>query len=170
MVLGADGAYYANAAAAAAGAKASAEGVFASTPDDQNAIFGNFGGDTSGSGLPSTLDLGSTFSDSTGTPTVLGQPSKAALAFSAFSSTLFHPLDSLKGLLDPAQASKNVAADDTSASGLDAIGKFFTAISDVPRDATVIIGLALIIIGVFALSKGPAVNIVSSAVRGAVTS
>jgi len=43
-------------------------------------------------------------------------------------------------------------------------------ITDIPRVATTLLGLILIIAGIFALSKGPAVQIVGSAVKDAVTS
>lgn len=43
-------------------------------------------------------------------------------------------------------------------------------ITDIPRVVTTLLGLILIIAGIFALAKGPAVNIVSSAVREAATS
>jgi hypothetical protein len=43
-------------------------------------------------------------------------------------------------------------------------------ITDIPRVVTTLLGLVLIIAGIFALSRGPAVNIVSSAVREAATS
>lgn len=44
---------------------------------------------------------------------------------------------------------------------------FVSFLSDLPRVATVVLGLVFIIAGVFALTRGPAVNVVSSAVRGA---
>ena len=43
-------------------------------------------------------------------------------------------------------------------------------ITDIPRVTTTLLGLILIIAGIFALSKGPAVNIVASAVKDAATS
>lgn len=48
-------------------------------------------------------------------------------------------------------------------SGTSAALKF---ISDIPRVTTTLLGLILIIAGIFALAKGPAVNIVSNAVSG----
>lgn len=43
-------------------------------------------------------------------------------------------------------------------------------ITDVPRVATTVLGFILIIAGIFALSRGPVVQVVSSSVREAVTS
>ncbi len=54
--------------------------------------------------------------------------------------------------------------------GLSATGSALSFITDIPRVATTLLGLILIIAGIFALTKGPVVNIVSSAVREAATS
>lgn len=43
-------------------------------------------------------------------------------------------------------------------------------ITDIPRVATTLLGLILIIAGIFALTRGPAVQIVTSAVKEAATS
>lgn len=175
MVLGADGAYYADIQSAIAGAKASAKGVFASEPDDQNAIFG--GGSLIGSGIMQnlsgggvSLDLGSTFQDSTGTPNVIPQSSKGSLGAAAVFNTVLHPLDTIKGFFDPAQAAKNAGMDNAAGASLDSGKAALAFITDIPRVATTALGLILIIAGIFALTKGPAVNIVTGAVRNAVTS
>lgn len=49
-------------------------------------------------------------------------------------------------------------------------GSAISFITDIPRVATTILGLILVIAGIFALTRGPAVNIVSNAVSKAVTS
>lgn len=53
------------------------------------------------------------------------------------------------------------------ASGASSAIKFIT---DIPRVATTLLGLILVIAGIFALTRGPTVNIVTRAVTGAVTS
>lgn len=173
MVLGADGAYYVDAASAVAGARASALGVFPSLPDNENAIFGNFGGNTAGSGIPSgnsvSFDLGGNVTaGSSGTPSVL--PATKSLGAASFLNGVLHPLDSLKGLFDPAQAAANAGQDQATGNTIDSGKAALAFITDIPRVATTLLGLILVIAGIFALTKGPAVNIVTSAVRGAVTS
>jgi hypothetical protein len=53
---------------------------------------------------------------------------------------------------------------------IDATSAAVSFITDIPRVVTTLLGLVLIIAGIFALARGPAVNIVASAVREAATS
>lgn len=95
----------------------------------------------------------------------------------AFVQGIMHPLDTLTGT-NTAQMNADVKAGkggisqaigavSDAVSGTNAAIKFIT---DIPRVATTVLGLILIIAGIFALSRGPAVQIVSSAVKTAVTS
>lgn len=181
MVQGADGAWYVDAASAQAGSLARAQGAIPSvgSSDNQASVFGDFGGSSLGSGLASyfdngvSLDLGSTFSDSSGTPKVIGD-----------ANTGFAPMSGLSGLagwvdknvpwLGALDSAAGVNPNDAPGGGV--MGAVSSAkaglafITDIPRVTTTLLGLILIIAGIFALSRGPAVNIVSSAVRGAVVS
>lgn len=56
------------------------------------------------------------------------------------------------------------------ADALDTTSAAVKFITDIPRVATTVLGLILIIAGIFALARGPAVQIVSGAVKEAVTS
>lgn len=90
---------------------------------------------------------------------------------------ILHPFDTLTGHnTDQMNAdikggkggvSEVIGAVSDAVSGTSAAVKFIT---DIPRVATTILGLILIIAGIFALSRGPAVQIVGSAVKEAVVS
>lgn len=151
--------YYAKMLAANAGININTNDVTAATP-----------GMLAGNSNSVSLDIGNLFPDSSGTPSVIPSASQGSTYVGAFTNTLLHPLDTLKGFFDPKQAAANAGADNSMGVKVDSTRSAISFITDIPRVATTLLGLILIIAGIFALSKGPAVNIVSSAVREAVTS
>lgn len=76
--------------------------------------------------------------------------------------------------LSPSAASadiaKGAAGNSTTGGVLSAASGAISFIFDIPRVLTTLIGLILIIAGIFALARGPAVQVLGSAVREAATS
>lgn len=100
-------------------------------------------------------------------PAISGQASGGVSLGSAADAILqgiLHPLDTLSG--------KNAGTTPPpTVSGIGSgVGSALGFITDIPRVATSVLGLILIIAGIFALSRGPAINIVSSAIKTAATS
>jgi hypothetical protein len=58
----------------------------------------------------------------------------------------------------------------TASTAASATSAAFSFITDIPRVATTVVGIILIIAGIFALSRGPAVEIATDAVKAAATS
>lgn len=117
-----------------------------------------------------SFDLGDTLAGSSGTPKVIDSATPGSRGLASLLNGVIHPLDTIKGIFDPAQAAANAGMDNGTGLGIDKGKAAIAFVTDIPRVATTLLGLILIIAGIFALSKGPAVNIVTSAVRGAVTS
>lgn len=98
-------------------------------------------------------------------------------ALDAIGQGFLHPLDTVTGhntaqMNTDAKSGKGPVSDVVGAvtdvvSGTSSAVKFIT---DIPRVATTLLGLILIIAGIFALSRGPAVQIVGGAIKEAVVS
>lgn len=119
--------------------------------------------DTSPTAFPS-LDITTYGTDANGVP-------QSAASSSGFWSSL----GNFKGLTGNGASINDllggIGSAATSVSNAASAGSAAIAfITDIPRVATTVLGLILIIAGIFALSKGPAVNIVTTAVRDTVTS
>jgi len=113
-------------------------------------------GNTAGSGLPSLPDTSSSFPSISGALSgIIGWVDKNVPVLGAADSAVgLNPNTPGSGLAGTAKA----------------IGSGLSFITDIPRVATTLLGLILIIAGIFALSKGPAIQIVGGAVKDAVTS
>lgn len=98
-------------------------------------------------------------------------------ALDAIGQGLAHPFDTLTGN-NTAQMNTDLKSGKAGISGLisgvsDAVSGTSAAIkfiTDIPRVATTLLGLILIIAGIFALSRGPAIQIVGSAIKRGATS
>lgn len=112
---------------------------------------------------PSQLNSGN------GLPSLPTLPSLSQAADALFQGIL-HPLDTLTGKNTGTMNDQIAAGHGPVTSTVGAATSAVSFITDIPRVVTAILGLIMIIAGIFALSKGPAVNIVSSAVKTAAIS
>lgn len=161
MVLGSDGAWYANAASAAAGSRASGLGVFPTTPDNQAAVFGDYTmspEQAAAAGLPTLPTL----------PGIPGAQTQSDITPPAGSVGA-----SISDWFNGSALGRGISAGQSAASSVgsavSSVGGFLKAISDVSRDVTVVLGLVLIVVGIVALTKHEAVTVVAGGIRDAVT-
>lgn len=128
---------------------AGAQAIFNAENANYSAGNPNASGNVAGSGLPSN-------SSSAGSPGF----------FQTLGNLLTQP--GLQSLLEAPQIATTTTNVATSAA--QTATSFWGLVTDLPRMATMVIGLILIIAGIFALSRGPAVQVISSAAKTALTS
>jgi hypothetical protein len=103
------------------------------------------------------------------TPKISGLPSFGQAADAILQGVL-HPLDTLTGK-NTAAMNKDVAAGTGPATNaVKSVSGALDFITDIPRVATTILGLILIIAGIFALSAGSAARVIVNTVHSNVTS
>lgn len=86
-------------------------------------------------------------------------------AADAFLQGILHPLDTLSGQ-NTVQMNADAASTGNAVSkAVSSTGSALSFLTDIPRLVTSLLGLILIIVGLFALTRGPVVNIVSSKLK-----
>lgn len=110
------------------------------------------------------------------TQTGIGDSSPSSSVFSRIGNSIPTPASALSGIIGWVDKTIPALGKADSMVGLNpntpgsGIGGALSFITDIPRVTTTLLGLILIIAGIFALAHGPAVQIVSGNIKEAVTS
>lgn len=108
--------------------------------------------------LPALPGIAGQSANASGIPFSLGSAGDALL------QGILHPWDTFTG--NTAQMNEDLKK---GAGPVSSLTSAFDFITDIPRVATTLLGLILIIAGIFALSRGPVINIAANAIKTAAT-